>query len=98
MKKKSEKTPSEKSSTKKTPKSKNSSNKKRANVGLSIERLCEQIAHSNEEIAKSEMRNAGGDGTVSQMLAMQFFQGQLQGQDRKIENIERQSRKISLFS
>ncbi len=60
LKKKSEKTPSEKSSTKKTPKSKNSYNKKRANIGLSIEHLCEQIAHSNKEAEKSEMRNAGG--------------------------------------
>ncbi len=77
-----------------TPKTKNSTNKKRANVGLSIERLCDQIGKTSAEIMRSENRSASADVGISQMIAMQFFQSQLQDQDLRIKGIERQSKDI----
>ena len=69
-------------------KTKNSTNKKRASVGLSIEHLCDQIGKTSAEILHSENSSSSSDVSISQIIAMQLFQSQLQGQDHKIEKIE----------
>ena len=79
---------------KSSPKTKNSTNKKRANIGLSIEKLCEQISKSNQELTRMETRSVPPDTGLSQMFAMQMFQGQMMGQERRIEAIEKQSNDI----
>ena len=70
---------------------KHSSNHKRANVGLSIKKLCEQIGRTSEDISRYDRRSVDGDSCLSQMVAMQFIQAQMQNQDHKIEFIKLQS-------
>ena len=63
-------------------------------MGLSIEPLCDQIGKTSTEIMHSENRSASAEVGMSQITAMQFFQSQLQDQDRRIKGIERQSKDI----
>ncbi len=74
----------------KAPKSKNSSNVKRANVGKSIERLCDSIARSSEALLSPRMSGENN----SQVFALQMFHSQMQNQDRKIEAIEKHTKAV----
>ncbi len=78
------------SSALKAPKTKNSSNVKRANVGKSIERLCDSIARSSEALLSPRMSGENN----SQVFALQMFHSQMQNQDRKIEAIEKHTKAV----
>ncbi len=76
------------------PKIKNSTNRVRANVGLSISRLCDSIAQTSESMAVGGTKPSLSN-EVSQMMVMQVFQAQMQSQERKIEAIEHQLRMMA---
>ncbi len=78
------------SSAKKSPKTKNSTNAKRANVGKSIERLCDSIAKSSEALLSPRISKENN----SQLFALQMFHSQMQNQERKIEAIEKNSKAV----
>ncbi len=78
------------SSAKKSPKTKNSTNAKRANVGKSIERLCNSIAKSSEALLSPRISKENN----SQLFALQMFHSQMQNQERKIEAIEKNSKAV----
>ena len=67
---------------------------KKTNAGLSIEKLYEQIGKTNEDISRYEHRSAGGESALTQMVAMQTFQGKMKNKDHKIELIKHQSKDI----
>lgn len=53
-----------------TAKTMNGTNKKRSNIGLSIEHLCDQIGKMAANILHTENISASGDVGISQMIAM----------------------------
>ena len=67
----------------------NSVNKKRSDVEVSINHLCESISLTSENMAAARMRQALGDNSMTQMLTFPFFQSQLQNQDCTIDLIEK---------
>ena len=78
------------SSVKKAPKTKNSTNAKRANVGKSIERLCDSIAKSSEVLFSPQVSQENN----SQAFALQMFHTQIMNQERKIEAIKKHSKAV----
>ena len=78
------------SSAKKPPKTKNSTNATRANVGKSIERLCDSIAKSSAAYLAPQISQDNN----SQAFALQMFHAQMQNQERKIEAIEKHSKTV----
>jgi hypothetical protein len=78
------------SSAKKPPKTKNSTNAKRANVGKSIQRLCDSIAKSSEALLSPCMSKENS----SQLFALQMFHSQMQNQECKIDAIEKNSKAV----
>ena len=77
-------------SVKKSPKTKNSTNAKRANVGKSIEQLCDSIAKSSEALLSPQVSQENN----SQAFALQMFHSQIMNQERKIEAIEKHSKAV----
>jgi len=77
-------------SVKKSPKTKNSTNAKRANVGKSIEQLCDSIAKSSEALLFPQVSQENN----SQAFALQMFHSQIMNQERKIEAIEKHSKAV----
>lgn len=74
-------------------KTKNRTNKVWANVGMSISQLCDSIAHTYEMMSSAGTRMSSTPD-ISQMMALQVFQSQIQNQDRKRDALEKYSRML----
>ena len=72
----------------------NSTNAKRANVGKSIEHLCNSIAKSSEALLSPRI----SEENDSKVFALQMIHSQMQSQECKIEAIEKHSKAVTCIT